>query len=131
MPDLVRRLSVPPLAGLEGQKCRALGGGGVAVWIPHSFPLLLKLPCREDHPRARPTSLSGRSTVPGATLTGILSPVQCCLRWQNFFAGSAPRRIWGFLPSGSTAPCCLRYLGSNSLLSLLILCFGIFFALSA
>ena len=39
MPDPVRRLSVPPLAGLEGQRCRALGGGGVAVRIPHSFPL--------------------------------------------------------------------------------------------
>ena len=75
--------------------------------------------------------LSGRSTVPGATLTGILSPVQHCLRWQNFFAGSAPRRIWEFLPSGATAPCCLRFLGSSSPLSLLILCFGIIFALSA
>ena len=39
MPDPVRRLSVPPLAGLEGQRCGALGGGGVAVRIPHSFPL--------------------------------------------------------------------------------------------
>ena len=52
-------------------------------------------------------------------------------RLQIFFACSAPRRIWGFLPSGATAPCCLRFLVSNSLLSLLILCFGIFFALSA
>ena len=42
-------------------------------------------------------------------LTGILSPVQRCLRWQNFFAGSTPRRIWEFLPSGATAPCCLRF----------------------
>ena len=39
LPDPVRRLSVPPLAGLEGQRCRSLGGGGVAVRIPHSFPL--------------------------------------------------------------------------------------------
>ena len=39
LPDPVRRLSVPPLAGLEGQRCGALGGGGVAVRIPHSFPL--------------------------------------------------------------------------------------------
>ena len=39
MPDPARRLSVPPLAGLEGQRCGALGGGGVAVRIPHSFPL--------------------------------------------------------------------------------------------
>ena len=39
MPDLVRRLSVPPLAGLEGQRCGALGSGGVAVRLPHSFPL--------------------------------------------------------------------------------------------
>ena len=37
----------------------------------------------------------------------------------------------GVSPSGATAPCCLRFFGSNSLLSLLILCFGIFFALSA
>ena len=90
-----------------------------------------RLPCRKDHPRARLTSLSGGSTVPGATLTSILSPVRRCLRWQIFFAGSAPRRTWGFLPSGATAPCCLRFFGSNSLLFLLILCFGIFFALSA
>ena len=39
LPDPVRRLSVPPLAGLDGQRCGALGGGGVAVRIPHSFPL--------------------------------------------------------------------------------------------
>ena len=39
MPDPVRQLSVPPLAGLEGQRCGALGGGGAAVLIPHSFPL--------------------------------------------------------------------------------------------
>ena len=39
MPDPVRRLSVPPLAGLEGQRCGALGSGGVAVRLPHSFPL--------------------------------------------------------------------------------------------
>ena len=64
-------------------------------------------------------------------LTGILSPVLRCLKWLTFFAGSAPRRIWGFLPSGATAPCCLRSLGSSYPLSLLILCFGIFFDLSA
>ena len=39
MPDPVRRLSVPPLAGLEGQGCIALGSGGVAVRLPHSFSL--------------------------------------------------------------------------------------------
>ena len=39
MPDPVRRLSVPPLAGLEGQRCRALGSGGVAVRLPYSLPL--------------------------------------------------------------------------------------------
>ena len=39
MPDPVRRLSVPPLAGLEGQRCGALGSGGVAVRLQHSFPL--------------------------------------------------------------------------------------------
>ena len=77
------------------------------------------------------TSLSGSSTVPGAALTGILSPVRRWLRLQIFFAGSAPQKIWGFLPSGATAPCCLRFFVSNSLLSLLILCFGIFLALSA
>ena len=38
MPDPVRRLSVPPLAGLEGQGCRSLGGGGIAVWLSHSLP---------------------------------------------------------------------------------------------
>ena len=39
LPDPVQRLSVPPLAGLEGQRCGALGSGGVAVRLPHSFPL--------------------------------------------------------------------------------------------
>ena len=39
MPDPVRRLPVPPLAGLEGQRCGALGSGGSAVRLPHSFPL--------------------------------------------------------------------------------------------
>ena len=39
MPDPVWRLPVPPLAGLEGQGCGALGSGGIAVRIPHSFPV--------------------------------------------------------------------------------------------
>ena len=39
MPDPVRRLPVPPLAGLEGQGCGALGSGGPAVQLPHSFPV--------------------------------------------------------------------------------------------
>ena len=32
-------MPVPPLAGLEGQGCGALGNGGVAVRLPHSFSL--------------------------------------------------------------------------------------------
>ena len=55
MPDPVRRLSVPPLAGLEGHRCRALGGGGVAVRLPYSLPL-------------RP------STVQGSHLNAIVPP---------------------------------------------------------
>ena len=39
MPDPVRRLPVPPLAGLEGQGCGALGSGGPAVRLPHSLPV--------------------------------------------------------------------------------------------
>ena len=39
MPDPVRQLPVPPLAGLEGQGCGALGSGGTAVRLPHSFPV--------------------------------------------------------------------------------------------
>ena len=39
MPDPVRRLPVPPLAGLEGQGCGALGSGGSAIRLPHSFPV--------------------------------------------------------------------------------------------
>ena len=39
MPDPVRRLPVPPLAGLEGQGCGALGSGGPAVWLLHSLPV--------------------------------------------------------------------------------------------
>ena len=55
MPDPVRRLSVPPLAGLEGQRCGALGSGGVAVRLPYSLPL-------------RP------STVQGSHLGAIVPP---------------------------------------------------------
>ena len=75
-------------------------------------------------------SLSGRSTVPGATLMDTRYLVLRWLRWQIFFVGSALQGIWGFLPSRVTAPCCLRFFVSNSLLSLLIPCFGTFFALS-
>ena len=39
MPDPVRRLPVPPLAGLEGQGCGAFGSGGPSVRLPHSFPV--------------------------------------------------------------------------------------------
>ena len=39
MPDPVRRLPVPAVAGLEGQGCGALGSGGPAVRLPHSFPV--------------------------------------------------------------------------------------------
>ena len=55
MPDPVRRLSVPPLAGLEGQRCGSLGSGGVAVRLPHSLPL-------------RP------STIQGSHLDAIVPP---------------------------------------------------------
>ena len=55
MPDPVRRLSVPPLAVLEGQRCGALGSGGVAVRLPYSLPL-------------RP------STVQGSHLNAIVPP---------------------------------------------------------
>ena len=54
MPDPLRRLSVPPLAGLEGQRCRALGGGGVAVRIPHSFPLQTSSNQGSHHPAFLP-----------------------------------------------------------------------------
>ena len=37
-PDPFRRLSVPPLAGLEGQGCRALGGRGAAVRLLSALP---------------------------------------------------------------------------------------------
>ena len=36
--DPFRRLSVPPLAGLEGQGCGALGGGGAAVRLSSALP---------------------------------------------------------------------------------------------
>ena len=39
MPDPVRRLSVPPLAGLEGQGHGSVGGGVAAGGVPHPFPL--------------------------------------------------------------------------------------------
>ena len=55
LPDPVRRLSVPPLAGLEGQRCGSLGSGGVAVRLPHSLPL-------------RP------STIQGSHLDAIVPP---------------------------------------------------------
>ena len=55
MPDPVRRLSVPPLAGLEGQRCGSLGSEGVAVRLLHSLPL-------------RP------STIQGSHLDAIVPP---------------------------------------------------------
>ena len=36
--DPIRRLSVPPLAGLEGQGCGAVGGGGAEVWLLSALP---------------------------------------------------------------------------------------------
>ena len=56
MPDPIWRLSVPPLAGLEGQGCGSLGGGGSEVWLPHSFPLQA-------------------STIQGSHLHAILPPL--------------------------------------------------------
>ena len=38
-PSICRRLSVAPLAGVERQGRRSLGGGGLAVGISHSLPL--------------------------------------------------------------------------------------------
>ena len=38
MPDPFRQLSVPPLAGLEGQGRGAVGGGGAAGVVLHPFP---------------------------------------------------------------------------------------------
>ena len=37
-PDPFRRLSVPPLAGLEGQGCGALGCRGAAGWLLSALP---------------------------------------------------------------------------------------------
>ena len=51
MPDPIRRLSVPPLAGLEGQGRRSVGGGGAAGRVPHPFPLSSSAVC-ETHPYA-------------------------------------------------------------------------------
>ena len=39
MPDPVRRLSVPLLAGLEGQGRGSVGGGVAEGGVPHPFPL--------------------------------------------------------------------------------------------
>ena len=38
MPNPVRRLSVPPLAGLEGQGCGSVGGGGPPGGVSHTLP---------------------------------------------------------------------------------------------
>ena len=38
MPDPIRRLSVPPLAGLEGQGSGTVGGGGAAGGLSHPLP---------------------------------------------------------------------------------------------
>ena len=38
MPDPIWRLSVPPLAGLEGQGRGTVGGGGAAGGLSHPFP---------------------------------------------------------------------------------------------
>ena len=37
MPYPNQRMSVPPLAGLEGQGHGSLGGGGSPVWVPYTF----------------------------------------------------------------------------------------------
>ena len=39
-PDPFRRLSVPPLAGLEGQGCGAMGGRGAEGWLLSALPQL-------------------------------------------------------------------------------------------
>ena len=51
MPDPVRWLSVPPLAGLEGQGRGSVGGGGAAALIPHPFQLSSSAVCG-PHPYA-------------------------------------------------------------------------------
>ena len=51
MLDPVRRLSVPPLAVLEGQGHRSVGCGGAAGGIPHPFPLSSSTICG-THPYA-------------------------------------------------------------------------------
>ena len=55
LPDPFWWLSVPPLAGLEGQGHRAVGGGGAAGGIPHPFP-------------------QSTSTVPGAHPYAFVQP---------------------------------------------------------
>ena len=59
-PDPFRRLSVPPLAGLEGQGCRALGCRGAAAGLlsalpQHSSSSIVPIPM----PSYSPTSIKG------------------------------------------------------------------------
>ena len=51
MPNPVRRLSVPPLAGLEGQGRGSVGGGGPPGGVLHTFPLASSAVCG-THPHA-------------------------------------------------------------------------------
>ena len=51
LPDLFRRLSVPPLAGLEGQGCGDLGCRGAAAWLL-SAPSSALLIFHCSHPNA-------------------------------------------------------------------------------
>ena len=51
MPNPVRRLSVPPLAGLEGQGRGSVGGGGPLGGVSHTFPPASSSVCG-THPHA-------------------------------------------------------------------------------
>ena len=87
-------MPVPPLAGLEGQGCGALGSGGPAVRVPHSFPMRSS-PIRGSHLHAfipplvhqgggPEGSYSGpcgqvRSGASSSAFSRFLQPAVCCV----------------------------------------------------
>ena len=124
--DPYRRLSVPPLAGLEGQRGGAVGGGGAAVWVSHPFPqltstvpdschyaflqpLLHQRGCaRGGHPRLDCQGCSGASPT---SISGLLQPSVCHVEDLGVVASGhrplPPQSLCGCVPlSDGDHPVC-------------------------
>ena len=126
MSDPIRRLSVPPLAGLEGQGRGSVGGGGAAGRVPHPFPLSSSAVCG-THPYAFLQPLvhqrgcaqgghpgfdcQGYSGACSTSLSRLLQPSVCGLENLGVVASShrplVPQLLRGCvtLPDGDHSVC--------------------------